>query len=95
MAYFLDSSLRSIRIEHIIKAYELELGRGVPLCKTSSNFVFATTHLEKNKVYLQRGYKIYGLTHKNTLDKMTIIQDKNLDFHMNKKRLKYFVFSYY
>jgi hypothetical protein len=82
-------------VEHILNAYEMELGRGVPLCKTSSNFVFATTHLEKNKVYLQRGYRNYGLTHKNTMDQMEIIEDKNLDFHMHKKRYrKRFIFIF-
>jgi hypothetical protein len=48
--------------------------------------VFATTHPEHNKVYLQRGYRNYGLTHKNTLKEMTVMKEKNLDFHMNKKR---------
>lgn len=78
--------IRSIRIKSILQAHEQSLGRTIPLCKTSANFVYATTHLEKNKVYLQRGYKTYGLTHPQTLKAMTVNEDKCLDYHMNKKR---------
>lgn len=78
--------LRSITIKNILNAKELEIGEGFPLCKTSSNFVFATNSIEHNKIYLQRGYKSYGLTHPETYKALTVFPEKNLDFHMHKKR---------
>jgi hypothetical protein len=67
-------------------AHQSGIGEGYPVCKTSSNFVFGVSHKEPNKVYLQRGYKIYGLTHERTLEGFSYIDDLNIDFHMHKRR---------
>lgn len=85
-------NLRSIRIKSILQAQQLRLGEGYPLTKTSSNFVFATNHLKENHVYLQRGFKSYGLTHPNTFNKLHIFDEKNLDYHMHKKRFYFMIF---
>lgn len=78
--------MRTIRFSNILKAEELKLGVGFPLTKTSSNFVYATKHPEPGKVFLQRGFKSYGLTHPATFDALTIFEEENLDYHMHKKR---------
>ena len=53
-------NMRALTLMNIKFAEKENLSSGMPLNRTSRSFLFGMKHPEKNKIYLQRGFRQYG-----------------------------------
>eukprot|EP01017_Pseudomicrothorax_dubius_P024605 TRINITY_DN26149_c0_g1_i1.p1 TRINITY_DN26149_c0_g1~~TRINITY_DN26149_c0_g1_i1.p1 ORF type:complete len:149 (+),score=22.73 TRINITY_DN26149_c0_g1_i1:189-635(+) len=60
---------------------------GTPVAKTTRKFIWAALAEEPGSVYLQRGFRQYGNPHEETMNAMTILEEKTLDRDLNTERI--------
>lgn len=78
--------LRSLTVGGIFRAKEEGLPVGTLLNRTSRSFLFGMQHSDRGKIFLQRGYMIYGNLLEPTLKAIQVREDSRFDWHMNKRR---------